>query len=226
MNDLPSPAKRLYPIALNLEGRRCLVVGGGNVALRKAQGLLRAGARVCAVAPEARPELIDLARDGRIELERRPFRPEDVQGRLLVFAATDRPDVNAWVVELGRRSGALANRSDDPAGCDFAGMSEVVRGSLLIAISTGADSPAFSRWIRRQVEERFGSEYGAFLEMAASLRPEVIRSLPDDRRGPAWEKALGSQAIDLLRGGDGESALACLRDALGLNDVDIENAKI
>ena len=167
------------------------------MALRKAQGLADAGAVVTVAAPEVCKGLDQLESEKKVLIVRRPFLPSDVEGALLVFAATDSVEVNEGVAKAARNAGILVNRVDDAEQGDFAGMSCVVRDSLLIGISTGSDSPAFSRWIREKVEALFGTEYGDFLALLAVLREEVKRLIPAADRSGAWDRALKSGAFDL-----------------------------
>ncbi|HET6385932.1 MAG TPA: bifunctional precorrin-2 dehydrogenase/sirohydrochlorin ferrochelatase [Armatimonadota bacterium] len=206
---------RPYPVALNLEGARCVIVGGGSVALRKARGLLAAGALVTVIAPDASDEMKNLAvSDGRMEWFSRSFEPDDVRGARLVFACSDSAEVNAQVAAAGREAGALVNRADDPLDCDFMGMSVVTRGSLTIAVSTGSDSPAFARWMRGELERQFGPEYGEFLTMLASLRSEVLEQIPAEDRSRMWDAALRSDAFALWQAGKRDEAVQTLRTIL------------
>src|SRR5262245_30917254 len=108
-----------YPVTLQLEGRRCVVVGGGQVAQRKVEGLLTAGAVVTVISPALTPELTALAGARRVHHTRRAYRAGDLKGFVLAFVATDSPSVTAAVAREGRRRGVLVNAADDPAHCDF-----------------------------------------------------------------------------------------------------------
>ena len=179
------------------------------MACRKVEGLVEAGAEVIMVAPEIDPGIA-----GRVRSVQREFEEADVAGMALVFACTDSPGVNARVAAAGRAAGAWVNRADLPSDCDFAGMSVVERGRLLFAVSTGTDSPAFSRWIRQELEQEFGPEYGELLDLVAALRPEVKERVPAPLRQEAWRQALDSGALEFLRAGDRDAALEALRAKL------------
>ena len=137
-----------------------MVVGGGEVANRKARKLLQARADVVVVSPEVKPELESVA----AEVRQRPYREGDLEGAFLVFAATDRREVNAAVAREARDRGILANVADEPSEGDFALPSTLRRGQLQVAVSTGGASPPFARMIRRELEDAFGSEWAGIVE--------------------------------------------------------------
>lgn len=168
----------MLPIFLKLDGRRCLLVGAGNVALEKVSTLLKTGLEVRVVAPHARPEFAELARDGKVEWTQRPFELSDLDGNTLVIAATDKPEVNAAVYHGSVERGILANSVDDIPNCDFFFGSVVSRGSLQIAISTGGESPALAQRLRREIDEQLPEDLGTWLENLGELRREVLAALP------------------------------------------------
>ena len=158
-----------YPIQLQLSGRLCVVVGGGRVGQRKIAGLLAAGARVRLVTREA-PEGLPAA----VELVPRPFRPDDLDGALLAFAATDDPQVNAAVVRAARGAGILASRADDPEAGDFTLPAVLRRGELTLAVATGGTSPALAALLRERLEGEYGAEWQLVLEVVAALRRQRL----------------------------------------------------
>jgi uroporphyrin-III C-methyltransferase/precorrin-2 dehydrogenase/sirohydrochlorin ferrochelatase len=176
----------LLPVFLKLDGRRCLVVGAGSVALDKIGGLLKTGLRLRVVAPIARPEIRQLASEGRFEWIQRPFEVADLDGNFLVIAATDSAQVNDAVYRGAVERGILANSVDDPPHCDFYFGSVVSRGALQIAISTAGESPAFAQRLRREIDEQLPGDLGPWLESLGRLRREVLATHP---RGEA-RKAL------------------------------------
>src|SRR5215212_11388408 len=145
-------ASTCYPIALVLEGKRCLVIGGGEIADGKLDALLLAGAAVTVVSPEVRPRITALAAEGQITLHRRPYRTSDLEGAFLVIAATDDRPVNARVVTEARAAGILTQAVDDIPYCDFFAVAIVRRGDLQLGISTNGRSPAFARWMRERLD--------------------------------------------------------------------------
>ncbi|MCX5769759.1 MAG: bifunctional precorrin-2 dehydrogenase/sirohydrochlorin ferrochelatase [Candidatus Hydrogenedentes bacterium] len=208
----------LYPLALKLSGRRCVVVGGGAVAERKVASLLECGADVVVVAPDATDQIRAWSGSGRIKFLERPFEPSDVAGALIVIAATDDSRVNSAVADAARASGALVNVVDVPELCDFYVPASVTRGDLQITISTGGSSPALAKRIRIDLERQFGPEYESYLELLARLRSELKARVTDrTRRNEAEEQFLASPALQLIAEGrlkDAEQILAdCLRMA-------------
>ena len=187
-----------YPVNLVLDGRRCLVVGGGRIALRKVEGLLACGGRVTVVAPRVEPELHKLA---GISVEERPWRPEDLDGMWLAIAATDDPAVNGAVYAEGQRRGVWVNGADDPANCSFTLPSVVRRGDLQVTVSTGGRSPALASWLRRRIESEIGPEYEVLLELLATER-DGLKAAGVSTEGLDWRSALDSDMLDLIRTGD------------------------
>jgi siroheme synthase-like protein len=199
-----------YPVVLDLRGRRCLVVGGGRVALGKARGLLTAGAEVTVVAPEVVPELAD---DDRVRVERRPYRPGEVQGYRYVVAATDQPAVNRQVFDDGEALGVFVNAADDPANCSVTLPAVARRGPITVAVSTGGASPALAAWLRDQLASTLGPEHEALAEMLGSER-RGLRSQGIPTEGLPWRQALDSGLLDLLASGQLDQARALLRETL------------
>ena len=179
----------LYPIFLNLSGRRCVVVGGGEVASRKSLRLLQAGAEVVVISPEASPELG--ASDALVY--RRPYREGDLKGAHLAFTTTDSREVNAAVAREAGERGVPINVADRPSEGDFALPSTLRRGRLQVAVSTGGASPTLAKRIRSGLEGNFGSEWAGIIERLDAAR----------RRGEAPDGKLEeevSRCLSRLRG--------------------------
>ena len=174
----------LQPIFLKLEGRRGLVVGAGTVALDKIAVLLETGAQLRVVAPEAREEMRELVRAGRIEWVQRAFAPSDLEGCFLAIAATDAPEVNAAVYQAARARNILCNSVDDIPNCDFFFGSVVSRGDLQIAISTAGESPALAQRLRREIDEQLPQDLGPWVKAIGGLRREILATHPrgEERR--------------------------------------------
>ena len=174
----------LLPIFLKLEGRRCLLVGAGTVALEKIETLLKTGLRLRVVAPEARDEVRELAAEGKIEWVQREFEPTDLDGNLIAIAATDVPEVNAAVYREAVARGIPTNSVDDIPNCDFFFGSVVSRGDLQIAISTAGESPAVAQRLRREIDEQLPQDLGPWLAKLGELRREVLAAHPrgEERR--------------------------------------------
>ena len=211
----------LLPIFLNLDTRPGLLVGAGAVALDKLGTLLPTGLRVRVVALEARPEFVEFAAQGRIELQLRAFEPADLEGQFIVIAATNVPEVNAEVYRLARERGILTNSVDDIPNCDFFFGSVVSRGALQVAISTAGESPAFAQRLRREIDAQLPKEIGPWLDDLGRLRREILATLPagDSRKALLHRLAnrpvAGTRSRLLVDGGDaleGRSSGAKARD--------------
>jgi uroporphyrin-III C-methyltransferase len=168
----------MLPIFLKLTGRRCLLVGAGNVALEKIGSLLRTGVRLTVVAPEARPEVRELAHDGKLAWIQRKFAESDLEGNFLVITATDSPAVNAAVYRGCLERNIICNSVDDIPNCDFYFGSVVSRGDLQIAISTAGESPALAQRLRREIDEQLPEDLGGWLRNLGQLRREVLEIQP------------------------------------------------
>jgi len=161
-----------YPVTLHLRGRRCVVIGAGPVGLRKATGLLAAGAVVVLVDP--RLEAIPVPQG----VERRPraFVAGDLDGAALTFAATGSADVNRTIAAAARQRGIPVNIADDPEGSDFAVPASFRSGELTVSVATGGGSPALAALVRDEIEKILPGEWAIFLEIAAKLRARLLTS--------------------------------------------------
>ena len=162
----------LYPIFLDLSGRRCVVVGGGEVANRKARKLLQARAHVVVISPEIAAELESVA----VEVHSRPYEEGDLEGAYLAFAATDSREVNAAVAREAKEHGIPVNVADRPSDGDFAVPSTLRRGGLQVAVSTGGASPSLARKIKDELEGIFGPEWAGVVEELGRNRRSGERS--------------------------------------------------
>jgi precorrin-2 dehydrogenase/sirohydrochlorin ferrochelatase len=185
-----------YPVMLDMAGRLAVVVGGGRVAERKVGALLEAGAAVRVVGPTLTEALAARAAEGHIDWRQRRFAAGDLAGAALAFAATDRREVNAAVLAEARAAGVPCNVADDPGGCDFQVPSVVRRGDLVIAVSTGGASPAVARRVRQALEERFGPEWAAYLDLLAAARAAALA--PGDPPDASRELLADLADLDLL----------------------------
>jgi precorrin-2 dehydrogenase/sirohydrochlorin ferrochelatase len=177
-----------YPVLLDLRRVRVLVVGGGAVATRKVEGLVEAGGRPDVVAPELTPELRALAEREGLACRLRPYAPGDVVGYTLVFAATDRPEVNARVAREAAEAGALASVADAGAGSDFHVPATIRRGPVVVALATGGASPLLSRRLRERLEAVVTPGVGRAAARLETVREEVRARWPEDeaRRRAFW----------------------------------------
>ena len=180
-----------YPIFLKLESRPCLVIGGGEIAYRKAKALVVCGAKVTVVSPRCGSGLKRLIREKKVAWRPHRFKAGDLKGAQLVVAATDEQQVNESAHRLAVRRGIWINVVDQPALCSFIVPSVVRRGKLAIAISTSGVSPALSKWIRKDLEKRYGPQMGKLLERSGKLRSRVREKIPSyGKRKRLYEKAI------------------------------------
>jgi precorrin-2 dehydrogenase/sirohydrochlorin ferrochelatase len=190
----------LYPVSLKLEGRRCLVVGGGPIALRKTRDLLACAASVRVVAPEWKADFAAL--DGRADLSRvtREFLPEDLEGAFLVIAATDDPDTQTLVAREAEVLSILCNVVDVNRLCSFYLPATLRRGSLSVSVATDGKYPILSVVLRDWLAGRIGPQLGPALEWLAEAREAVRLLHPRDsaRRGRLLKQLLTPDALDLL----------------------------
>ena len=203
-----------YPIFLNISGKRCVVVGGGKVALRKVRMLLEHEARVEVISPELGSELKELARDGKICALNREYQAGDLKGATMAIAATDNGDINLKVLSEAQRKAILVNVVDDPEISDFIVPAYVRRGVITIAVSTSGRSPALARKIRTRLEEEFGEEYAFLVQLIGEVRAELKRQ-GIRVNGDAWQKAIDLDLLlELLRQGEREKAKTILLNNL------------
>ncbi|TCW41059.1 precorrin-2 dehydrogenase/sirohydrochlorin ferrochelatase family protein [Laceyella sacchari] len=170
--------KKYYPMMVDINGLRCLVVGGGKVAERKTRGLLDAGALVTVVSPKLTPQLAQWADTGEIEWRRRLYRREDHEGCRLVIAATDQAEVNVQIRHEADARGQWVNVIDHPELCTFTVPATVTRGKLCIAVSTGGASPSLAQTIRDQLASMYGEEYELHLELLQEMRGIIQQRVP------------------------------------------------
>jgi precorrin-2 dehydrogenase / sirohydrochlorin ferrochelatase len=196
-----------YPIALVLDGKPCLVVGGGEIADGKLDALLLAGAVVTVVSPEVVPRVAALAAEGQITLHQRPYRTSDLDGTYLAIAATDDGPLNARAVTEARAAGILTQAVDDIPYCDFFAVAVVRRGDLQLGISTNGRSPAFARWMRERMDTELPAEYGDLLAVLGDVR-ETIKAAGPIPAYEHWQAAITDEVIAALAAGDRETATA------------------
>jgi len=207
---------KYYPAFLDVNGRDCLVVGGGAVATRKVRTLLECGARVTVISAEFSPELVELAASGRAILKSDPYRSRHLEGMFLVIGATDDEALNRRVSEDAARRNMLCNIADCPEACSFILPAIVNRGDLVIAVSTSGKSPAFAKYLRQRLETEFGPEYARFLALMGAVRKKLLAAehAPEAHK-PLFEALITLGLVDLIREGDEEKIDALLREILG-----------
>ncbi len=205
-----------YPIFLDLTDRPCVVIGGGEIGRRKAEGLLAAGAKVTVISPDLDPHLRRLREQGKIHHVEREYVPGDLQGFELCMVATDDGAVNGAVAREGRERHVWVNASDDPANCDFILPSVVRRGEVTIASSTGGGSPALARRLREELEAYLDADIPALAELLAATRRELKEcgANPDPE---TLQRALDAPLRALLAQGRTDEARERLLARLGVD---------
>jgi uroporphyrin-III C-methyltransferase/precorrin-2 dehydrogenase/sirohydrochlorin ferrochelatase len=205
------------PVFMKVENRPCLVVGGGEVAARKVSLLRRAGGKVAVVAPELCPELVRLAQQQAISYVQRGFIECDVEGQVLVIAATSRPDVNRHISEIAKASGIPVNVVDSPELCSFIMPSMIDRSPVQIAVSTGGASPVLARLLRARLESSIPAAYGRLATLVEGFRDQVKGKFGDpDNRRRFWEELLQGHIAELVLAGREDEAREALQNELDL----------
>jgi precorrin-2 dehydrogenase/sirohydrochlorin ferrochelatase len=211
-----------YPIFLDLEGRRVVVVGGGGVSARKVEAMIKFGARVTVIAPTCTEEISRWADEGRLTLARRTYESTDLDAATLVIASTNAPEVNAQIAADCRAHGILVNVVDDTSLCDFIVPAIVENGSIQIAISTGGRSPAFARVVKRDLQTAIGPEYAEMNDILGSLR-DAAKSSPklpaDPDRKRFFDELIALGIVEMLRDGRRREAYRAVADLCVANDV-------
>lgn len=206
-----------YIACLKLSGRRCLVIGGGEIGLEKVEGLLACGGDVALMAPTAVPELEVLAAEGSIAWERREYAgPDDLEATFIVVACTDDTDVNIGIYEDAERRAMLVNVVDVPPLCNFILPAIVRTGPLAIAISTAGASPALAKRMKREISALFGEEYARLAVILNDVRGWAKGTLPtyQDRKA-FFEEIVNAEPdpIALLRVGEEAGVIALVEAA-------------
>ena len=205
-----------YIACLKLTGRRCVVVGGGDIGLEKVEGLLACDGRVTLIAPEAHEELVRLADEGSIEWIRREYQEGDLERTFIAIAATNDTDVNIRIYEDAERRAMLVNIVDVPPLCNFILPAIVRTGPLAIAISTAGASPALAKRIKREVAESFGEPYARLAVLLNEARGWAKGTLPTYQDRKAFFEGIVNgdpDPIDLIRAGDEKAVRALIADA-------------
>lgn len=206
---------RYLPLFHDFAGVEVLLVGGGNVALRKAELLAAAGARLRVVAPEIDDRIVALSEAGGGSVSRRAFEPADLTGVVLVIAATGDPEVNAAVAGLARARSLMINVVDDARASNVIFGSLVDRDPVIVALSSAGRSPVLLRLLRERIETLLPGRLGDLAEWAGGLRERVKAHLPDaDARRRFWERLLAGPAAEAVLAGRGAAAARALEAAL------------
>ena len=207
---------RYYPINLDIHNRQVLVVGGGGVGTRKVKTLLACGARVTVVSREVSDRLQELAASGKIRLEQRSYRSDDLDGMFLVIGATNDEKLNRQISGDAENLNTLCNIADRPEVCNFILPSIVHRDDLVITISTSGKSPALAKKLRKTLEEQFGEEYGELLKLMGAIRKKLLQHAHEpEAHKPLFEQLINSDLIGMIQAKKTEDINALLFEILG-----------
>jgi precorrin-2 dehydrogenase/sirohydrochlorin ferrochelatase len=205
-----------YPIFLDIKGRDCLVVGGGEVGTRKVEMLLACGASVTVVSIDTTKTLKLLAEEQRITLLMRAYRTTDLDNRFLIIGATNDEELNQQLSMGAEKNNLLCNIADRPAACNFILPAIVAQGDLVLAISTCGKSPAFAKKLRKDLEKQFGKAYATFLELMGAIRTRLLleEHAPEQHK-PLFQKIIYSDIILWIENRQFEEIDRLLLDVLG-----------
>lgn len=206
---------KYYPVFLDISGKPCAVVGGGEVACRKVQRLLQCGALVTVIADALLPELEALKAQGKITHIDGQYAAEYIASAFIAIGATDNRHVNEQIFRDARAGHILVNIVDEPERCDFILPSIVERGDLAVAISTGGKSPALAKHLRRELEATFGTEYETYLNIMGQIREVVLandRSSVENKK--IFEALVQSDLLNVIRRKDWDAVRHLIREIL------------
>lgn len=201
---------------LQISNRSCIVVGGGSVAERKVIALLAAGACVTVLSPEVTQKLTELIQKKKVIHLARAYGENDVTGFFIVICATNNGAVNKLVAEEATKAGALVNVIDAPELGNFNVPSKIAHGDLLITVSTGGKSPALARQLGVELAQRYGPEYGTYLDLVAEARTKIKKNMQSSKeREIFWRQTIDQEVINLLKEGKIKEAEAKINNAIG-----------
>ena len=202
-----------YPVFLNLTGRRCVIIGGGQVAEGKVSKLLDSGAKIIVISPDATQGIRDYADSGQIEYNLRKYQEGDLNGAFLVVAATNDRVVNQEIFEEAEKSGILLNAVDDMPRCSFIAPSIVEKGPITVAISTGGASPALARKLREKLEVSPALDWADATNMLSHAR-QNIKAKQNALDPPRWQCCMTDELLTLIQAGHEDEALEILMNRL------------
>ncbi len=217
----------LLPIFLDIQGKSCLMVGGGTTAARKVTSLLRAGAAVTVVAPALCEALTHQASAGAIRHQQRPFNPDDIAGQTLIIAATNDPDVNRQIAQLANADSIPVNIVDDPDACTFILPSIVDRTPVTIAVSSGKASPVLARMLRTRLESLIPAGYGRLADLAGRYRKRVKTRFAEQRdRRRFWDRVLQGAVAERILAGQFAEAEAVIERELAPDALESDMGEV
>jgi len=193
---------KTYPVNLKLEGQKCLVVGGGRVALRKVQALKECGPVIILISPCVVPELSGLIRAGGIDYRKRDFTIDDLDSMRLVVAATNDRELNLTVARACHEQGIFVNVVDNPGESTYFVPASLYRGSMCVSVSTDGKSPLLARRVRDYLKGQIGPEFAEAVSLLGELREEIINKYPDQaERQKIWEELLPLGIVETIKTG-------------------------
>ena len=199
-----------FPIVLLFGNRKVVVVGAGNIASRKIDGLIAGGAKnITVIAPWATDHVLDLHNNGTVKFIEKEFEDSDLDEALFVTTATDVPEVNRAVFLAGEKRNIFVNSADDPVNCSSILMSTVRQGDVTIAISTAGKSPAFAKWLRKYLQGRLGPEYGILISLVNEER-EKVRSNGVSSEDINWDGAFDFDVVQMVKDDEIEKVKALI----------------
>ncbi len=203
---------KYYPVYLDVKGKKCVIIGGGKVAYRKACSLKDAGADVTVISPDICPEL---SKEKGLMLINKSYDESCLDGAMLVIAATDNEEVNKKVSSDAGKRNIIINVVDRPELCSFIVPSTVNRGDLCISISTGGASPALAKNIRKELEGVFGSEYAEYTNLLTKMRDIAISDVKDDaKRRKILQRLAEKDILEIVKTKGTEEAEAKMREII------------
>lgn len=213
-----------YPIYLDIEERDVLIIGGGNVCARKAETMLKYGARVTVVSPEFTDEIEEWAKAGTVTIRRKTYEESDLEGASIVIASTDDQCINGRIARDCRRRKIPVNVVDVTHLCEFIVPAIVERGSIQIAVSTGGKSPALARTLKEDLQRAIGPEYDEVNRLLGTLRAGAKKTLPTDvDRKRFFDSIIADGVLDMLRNGRRQDAYATIARACEKAGVPLSN---
>ena len=207
---------KYYPVYLDIQNKKCLVVGGGSVGERKVNTLLDCGAHVTVVSPTVTDSLQKLFQKKQISLRQRQYRSSDLSGMFLAIGATDDSSLNHHIFKDAKKLNILCNIADQPEICNFILPAIINRGDLIIAVSTSGTSPAYAKQLRKDLEGQFGPEYEKFLQVMGSLRKKLLKGDHEPEfHKPLFERLISGGLLNFIKNKDEENIDSLLASVLG-----------
>jgi precorrin-2 dehydrogenase/sirohydrochlorin ferrochelatase len=208
---------KYYPVYLDITNKRCIVVGGGDVAERKVERLLECGAHVAVIGKTLTPRLESMKNKGTIEHIHADYDKTCIDDAFLVIGATDREDVNKKISRDAKDKGIPVNIVDDPDNCDFILPSLLQRGDLVIAISTGGKSPALAKKLRQEMENLYGPEYEMLITVMGNLRAKLLmKGYSSDENKRLFESVAYSDILHHIKDKNWEKVKKTVYDITGV----------